>query len=83
MGVNTLVLPGVTIGNNVIVGAGSVVAKDIPDNTVAAGVPARPIKTMDDYHADIKERSLGFGDLNASDKRTALREHFKEFIQGH
>lgn len=38
------VLPGVTIGNNVIVGAGSVVTKDIPDNAVVAGNPARIIK---------------------------------------
>ncbi len=38
------VLPGVTIGNNVIVGAGSVVTKNIPDNAVVAGNPAKIIK---------------------------------------
>lgn len=38
------VLPGVTIGNNVIVGAGSVVTKDIPDNAVVAGNPAKIIR---------------------------------------
>ncbi len=36
-GGNVTVLPGVTIGNNVVIGAGSVVAKDIPDNSVAIG----------------------------------------------
>lgn len=38
------VLPGVTIGSNVIVGAGSVVTKDVPDNAVVAGNPARIIR---------------------------------------
>jgi acetyltransferase-like isoleucine patch superfamily enzyme len=41
IGTSTTVLCGVTIGENAIVGAGSVVTKDIPDNVVAAGVPAR------------------------------------------
>ena len=48
-GTRTLVLPGVTIGNRVILGAGSVVTKDIPDNSVAVGIPARVIKTTDEY----------------------------------
>lgn len=43
--VNCLILPGVKIGNEVIVGAGSVVTKDIPSNSVAVGNPAKVIKT--------------------------------------
>lgn len=43
-GGNCIVLPGVKIGNNVVVGAGSVVTKDIPDNAVVAGNPAAIIK---------------------------------------
>jgi len=45
LGRNTIVLKGVKIGNNVIVGAGSVVAKDIPSNCIAAGNPAKVIKS--------------------------------------
>lgn len=41
---NCVVLPGVTIGNNVVVGAGSVVTKDIPDNAVVVGNPAKIIR---------------------------------------
>ncbi len=47
IGSNSTVLPGVTIGDNAVIGAGSVVTKDIPKNTVAAGNPARVIKTID------------------------------------
>lgn len=43
-GGSVIVLPGVTIGDNVVVGAGSVVTHDIPSNTVVAGNPAKPIR---------------------------------------
>ncbi len=45
IGINVIVLPGLTIGDNVIVGSGSVVTKDIPSNSIAVGNPARVIKT--------------------------------------
>lgn len=45
-GGSVIVLPGVTIGDNVVVGAGSVVTKDVPDNVLIAGNPARIIKTI-------------------------------------
>jgi serine acetyltransferase len=41
------VCKGVTIGKNSVVGAGSVVASDIPENVIAAGNPAKVIKTLD------------------------------------
>jgi acetyltransferase-like isoleucine patch superfamily enzyme len=40
------VLPGVTIGNNVVIGSGSVVTKDIPDDSVAVGNPCRVIRAI-------------------------------------
>jgi acetyltransferase-like isoleucine patch superfamily enzyme len=43
-----IVLPGVTIGENSVVGAGSVVTKDIPPNVLAAGVPARVLRPIRD-----------------------------------
>jgi len=44
LGARVNVAPGVTIGENAIIGTGAVVTKDIPDNAVAVGVPARVIK---------------------------------------
>ncbi len=47
IGANVTVVPGVTIGDNCVIGAGSVVTKDIPDNTVAVGNPCKVIKSID------------------------------------
>lgn len=44
VGVNSLICPGVRIGNHVVVGGGSVVTKDVPDHSMVVGVPARIIK---------------------------------------
>lgn len=46
IGGNATILPGVTIGNNVVVAAGAVVTKDVPDNTLVGGVPAKKIKDL-------------------------------------
>ena len=48
IGGNVTILPGVTIGNNVVVAAGAVVTKDIPDNTLVGGVPAKKIRDLED-----------------------------------
>lgn len=48
IGGNATILPGVSIGNNVVVAAGAVVTHDVPDNTLVAGVPARKIKDLAD-----------------------------------
>lgn len=49
IGANTTILPGVTIGDYAVIGAGSVVTHDIPARTVAAGVPAKEICDVDAY----------------------------------
>ena len=49
IGAESVVLPNVKIGNNVIIGANSTVSKDIPDNVVAVGNPARVICSLEEY----------------------------------
>jgi acetyltransferase-like isoleucine patch superfamily enzyme len=48
IGIAATILPGVTVGENSIVGAGSVVTKDVPDNSIVAGNPAKFIKRIDE-----------------------------------
>jgi acetyltransferase-like isoleucine patch superfamily enzyme len=47
LGENVCVLPGVTIGRHSVIGSNSVVTKDVPPHSVAAGVPARVLRTYD------------------------------------
>ena len=54
---NCTVLKGVTIGDNCIIGFGSVVTKNIPANSVAVGAPARVICTLDEYYEKRKKQS--------------------------
>lgn len=49
IGCNSMIMPGVTIGDNVLVAAGSVVTKSIPPNVVVGGNPAKIICTVDEY----------------------------------
>lgn len=48
IGGHAVILPGVRIGNNCIVAAGAVVTKDVPDNTLVGGVPAKVIRRLED-----------------------------------
>ena len=76
IGASSTILPGVNIGNNVVIGANSVVSRDIPDNSVAVGVPARVIKTTNEYFEKIKKESLHLGHLNGQEKDKALMAYY-------
>jgi maltose O-acetyltransferase len=56
VGARALILPGVTIGDDAIVGAGSVVTRDVESGTLVAGNPARVLGTCDEYLAATKQR---------------------------
>lgn len=61
LGAGVLVVPGVTIGDNTVIGAGSVVTKDIPSNVVAVGNPCRVLREINehDYEYYFKGRKIG------------------------
>ncbi|KGK42891.1 hypothetical protein LH51_03975 [Nitrincola sp. A-D6] len=65
VGHQAIVLPGVTIGPNAVVAAGAVVTKDVPENSVVAGNPARVIGALSDLveRLDLKSRSYPWYDL--------------------
>lgn len=58
IGMNTIVLMGANIGDHSIIGAGSVVRGEIPPYTVAAGNPAKPIMSLEDYYLKRKKASI-------------------------
>jgi len=58
IGGSTVVCPGVTIGDNTVIGAGSVVTKDIPANVVAAGNPCRVIRPITEEDTAYWNRQL-------------------------
>ncbi len=76
IGTNAIIMPGVTIGDNCIIGCGAIVTKDIPSNAIAVGVPARVIKTIEEYkekHADDFDHTKGF---DRTKKRAYLMKKF-------
>ncbi|ASG79495.1 MULTISPECIES: sugar O-acetyltransferase [Lactiplantibacillus] len=60
LGAGVIVLPGITIGDNVVVGAGSIVTKDLPDNVVAVGNPAHILRQVSDHDREyyFKDRKI-------------------------
>lgn len=68
VGVNATFLPGVTVGDDCIIGAGAIVTKDIPAGSVAVGCPARVIKSTTDYYRQAKEKSV-YVDLSDKAKK--------------
>lgn len=85
IGREVCILKGTQIGNNVIIGAKSLVNKDIPSNCIAAGVPARKIMNLDEYFAKrkteyIKEAKEYAYSIYEVFKRLPQQEDFFEFF---
>ena len=72
IGTKTTILKGVTIGDHVIIGANSLVNKNLPDNGVYAGNPARFIMTLDEYYQKRKNEQL-------SEAKQLVQEYYKYY----
>ena len=72
IGTNSLIMPGVTIGDGSLVAAGSVVTKSVPSGVVVGGNPARIISTVDDYIKHNMPFNLNSKRMNAAEKRNFL-----------
>lgn len=71
-GTNVIILKGVTIGDNCIIGAGSVVNRSIPANSVATGNPCRVVCSLDEYYEKRKQKGLS----EAVEHVKAIRRRF-------
>lgn len=80
IGGNTVICPGVNIGSNTVIGAGSVVTKDIPDWTIAAGNPCRVIRTITEADRKLyfKDREFDPEAWEEVQKKTAAKENAAE-----
>jgi len=78
LGYKSIILPGVTIGDNVVIGAHSVVSKSIPSNTVAAGVPAKPIKDISAYKKTLLIDTDNTKKLSDEDKKQYYMKKYME-----
>ena len=67
IGAGAIILPGITIGDNVVVGAGSVVTKDLPSNVVAVGNPCRILREVNEHDKEyyFKDRPIDYGNLDS------------------
>lgn len=76
IGNNCIILPNVTIGNNVVIAAGAVVTKNFPSNVVIGGVPAKVIKTIDEYANNIRQKMVHTKKLSSKSKKILLKDKF-------
>ncbi len=75
IGTNAFIMPGVKIGNNCIIGVGAIVTRDIPDNSVAVGIPARVIESIDEYYLKHENDFIYTNHLSAAEKKKNIVEH--------
>jgi acetyltransferase-like isoleucine patch superfamily enzyme len=76
IGVNAVIMPDVEIGPNSIVGVGSVVNKNVPPGMVYAGVPAKPISTLEEYIENYQQKMIPIQAADKSALRKELTMHF-------
>jgi len=72
IGCNSLICPGVQIGNHVLIAAGSVVTRSIPNDVVVGGNPAKIICSIEDYYSRNVKYDLGTKGLSINDKKAFL-----------
>ena len=77
IGSSTIFLPGVTIGDNVVIAAGSVVSKNIPSNSVVAGVPAKIIKSINEYKEKALKNSIYVFETDPQKRKKEVLEKIK------
>ncbi len=78
IGLNTIILPGTKIEDNVIVGAGSVITRNLTSNKIYAGNPAKEISSLENYILKYKDCKLSLKSTNRNSLKKELLGIFKK-----
>ncbi len=79
IGWNTIIMPNVMIGDNCVIGAGAIVTRSIPSNSVAAGIPARVIETIDEYYEKNISKMDFIKELSPEKKKAYLMDKYEVY----
>lgn len=74
-------MPGITIGNNVIIAAGAIVTRNVGDNLVVGGIPAKIISTLDEYYERAKNRVDCTAGMTAKEKKSFYQNKFNMYCR--
>lgn len=72
IGTNALIMPGITIGDNVLIAAGSIVTHSVPNNVVVGGNPAKVICSLENFYQKNKRYNVGTKGLSSIEKKSVL-----------
>ena len=73
IGINSIIMPGITIGDNVVIWAWSIVTKDIPSNSVAVWVPCKIIESIEEYYNKNKNNIIYLDNMNSKEIKKAIQ----------
>lgn len=76
IGVNSVIMPGITIGNDCIIGCGAVVTKDVPSGEIWGGVPAKKIKSVEEYFVQHEQDFEHTKNLSFEEKKQYLLDKY-------
>lgn len=78
IGRRVIILPGSRIGDNCVIGAGALVKGELEANNVYAGIPARKLRTLEEYRRNMSYASLGTKRMSPVDKKRVVFNHFNK-----
>ena len=74
IGWDAIIMPGVQIGDNCIIAAGAIVTKNVPDNSVAVGIPARVLESVQEYAHKKKNSCVLTKNMTSEEKKAYLEQ---------
>ena len=78
IGTNAMIMPNVKIGNNCVIGSCAVVTKDVPDNSIVVGIPARVMEDVETYKMKHENDILNTKNLSTAEKKKVILNRIKD-----